>query len=137
DATLEQCLLELLDEDAASTDLAERARPVAIARRRDRHERDLHRCPPDPLPAQRVRGAFGLGQCEPTAAGADAKQHSGGSWCAAHRRGGGPAGGYGRMRSAPAAAAASRRSPVASRLLLLAQSEQVAHDVSIDHTVRA
>ena len=41
DAALEQRLLELLDEDPAGADLAERARAVAVARRRDRHERDL------------------------------------------------------------------------------------------------
>ena len=41
DPPLEQRLLELLDEDAARADLAEGLRPVAVARRRDRHERDL------------------------------------------------------------------------------------------------
>ena len=41
DAPREQCLLELLDEDAALADLAERLRPVAVARGRDRHQRDL------------------------------------------------------------------------------------------------
>ena len=41
DPPLEQRLLELLDEDTARADLAERLRAVAIARGRDRHERDL------------------------------------------------------------------------------------------------
>ena len=68
---LEQRLLELLDEDPAGADLAERARAVAVAGRRDRNERDL-----DPRPAQRLGRALGLGEREPTAAGADAKQHS-------------------------------------------------------------
>ena len=38
---VEQRLLELLHEDAARADLAERLRPVAVAGGRDRHERDL------------------------------------------------------------------------------------------------
>ena len=81
DAALEQRLLELLHEHAAGADLAERPRAIAVARGRDRHERDL-----DPGPAQRLGGALGLGEREPTAAGADAKQHStAGSRCAARR----------------------------------------------------
>ena len=72
----EQGFLELLDEDAALADLAERLRPVAVTGRGDRDERDL-----DPGPVQRRDGALGLGEREPTAAGTDAQQHgSGGSW---------------------------------------------------------
>jgi len=74
DSAGEQGLLELLDEDAAGTELAEGARSVTVACGRDRDERDL-----DPRPAQRSRGALGLDQRQPTSAGADAKQHSGGS----------------------------------------------------------
>ena len=70
---LEQRLLELLDEDAALADLAERPRPVAVAGGRDRHERDL-----DPGPAQPLDRELGLGEREPTAAGADANQHGSG-----------------------------------------------------------
>jgi hypothetical protein len=77
DAAVEQRLLELLDEDTAFTDLAERLGAVAVAGRRDRHERNL-----DPGPAQCLDGALGLGEREPTAAGADADEHS----CGARRR---------------------------------------------------
>ena len=48
DPPVEQRLLDLLDEDPARADLAERLRPVAVAGRRDRHERDLHPRPPQP-----------------------------------------------------------------------------------------
>ena len=41
DATLEQRLLELLDEHSALADLAERAAAVAVAGRRDGNKRDL------------------------------------------------------------------------------------------------
>ena len=41
DPPVEQRLLELLDEDAARADLAERPRAVAVAGRRDRDEREL------------------------------------------------------------------------------------------------
>ena len=41
DAACEQSLLELLHEHAARADLAEGPRAVAVAGRRDRHERDL------------------------------------------------------------------------------------------------
>ena len=64
-------LLELLHEDAAGADLAERLRPVAVAGRRDRDERDL-----DPGPAQPLDGLLCLGEREPTAARADADEHS-------------------------------------------------------------
>jgi hypothetical protein len=70
DAARKQRLLELLHEDASTPDLAERSRSVAIARGRDRDERDL-----DPRPPQRLRGPLGLGEREPTAARADAKKH--------------------------------------------------------------
>jgi hypothetical protein len=42
-------------------------RSIAVARRGDRHERDL-----DPGPTERVSGALGLGEREPTSARADA-----------------------------------------------------------------
>ena len=48
DATLEQRLLELLDEDAALADLPERPRAITVARRRDRDERDLDARPRRP-----------------------------------------------------------------------------------------
>ena len=104
DPPFEQRLLELLHEHAAGADLAERLRAVAVARGRDRHERDL-----DPGPAQRGRRALGLGEREPTAAGADAKQHSG-AWerCATrHTRVVSPAG-CERTQWGSAAAAAGR-----------------------------
>ena len=71
DALLEQRLLELLDEDAARADLAERLRAVAVAGGRDRHERDL-----DARRAQARGSELGLREREPTAAAADADQHS-------------------------------------------------------------
>ena len=52
DPPLEQRLLELLDEDAAGADLAEGPRAIAVARRGDRHERNL-----DALPTTRARAA--------------------------------------------------------------------------------
>ena len=70
DAAVEQRLLELLDEDAARADLAERPRTVAVARGRDRDERDL-----DAGRAQPRGSELGLREGEPTAAGADADQH--------------------------------------------------------------
>ena len=63
DPAVEQRLLELLDEDAALADLAERLRAVAVACRRDRDERDL-----DAGPAQPLAGQLGLRQREPTSA---------------------------------------------------------------------
>jgi hypothetical protein len=73
DPPAEERLLELLDEDATTPNLAEGPRPVAIARSRDRDERDLH-----PRPSQRLGRALGLGEREPTAARADAKKHGSG-----------------------------------------------------------
>jgi hypothetical protein len=70
DPPFEQRLLDLLDEDSAGADLAERTRAVAIAGRRDRHERKLDAGRP-----QRREGALGLGEREPTAATADADEH--------------------------------------------------------------
>ena len=82
DPALEERLLELLHEHAAAADLAERARPVAVARGCDRNQGDL-----DPRPSQRLDRALGLGEREPTAARADANQHdSGGRWRSPERR---------------------------------------------------
>ena len=71
DPPLEQRLLELLHEDAARADLAERARAVAVAGRRDRDEHELDAGRP-----QGGEGALGLGERELTAATADADEHS-------------------------------------------------------------
>ena len=106
DAPVEQRLLELLHEDAARADLAERPRAVAVARGRDRHERDL-----DARRARSaLRGELGLREREPTAAGADANQHGTPRDCRDARlaRDAGPAAGRARTRSAPGAAAAAR-----------------------------
>ena len=65
----EQRLLDLLHEHAALADLAERARAVAVAGGRDRHEDDLVARPPD-----HRAGELGLGQREPRAARADANE---------------------------------------------------------------
>ncbi len=117
DPPREQRLLELLDEDAALADLPERLRPVAVARGRDRDERDLH-----PWPAQRLGGAFGLGEREPTAAGADADEHSGDAlpWrpgtAGTRRSRATPTAGSGRRRSAPGGAAGDSRDTWCSRL---------------------
>ena len=70
DPAVEQRLLELLDEDAALTDLAERAAPVAVAGGRDRDERDLA-----PRAAELVGRERRLRQREPAAARADADEH--------------------------------------------------------------
>ena len=70
DPPAKQRLLDLLDEDAAGADLAERPRTVAVANGRDRHQRDLHARPPQPLGSE-----LGLGEREPTAARADPEQH--------------------------------------------------------------
>ncbi len=70
DPAVEQRLLELLDEDAALADLAERLRAVAVACRRDRDERDL-----DAGPAQPLAGQLGLRQREPTSAASDSEKH--------------------------------------------------------------
>src|SRR5581483_5292240 len=92
---------ELLHEDAARADLAERLRAVAVAGCRDRDERML-----DPRRMQPRSGELRLREREPTAATADADQHSA-SACApadrrSSRRGDAPA----RTPSGPAAAAA-------------------------------
>src|SRR3954471_16362354 len=55
DASVEECLFEFLDEDAARTDLPERAPAITIARGRDRHKRDL-----DAGPAQSGCRELGL-----------------------------------------------------------------------------
>jgi hypothetical protein len=75
DATVEQRFFQLFDEDAARSDLAERACAVAVAGGRDGNERDL-----DTRPAQPGRRQLGLREREPTAAGTDADQH--GTRCA-------------------------------------------------------
>ena len=131
DAILEQRLLELLDEDATCTDLAERSRAVAVAGGRDRHERNLH-----PRPAQQLCGTLGLGEGEPTSAGTDAKQHGSGGWrrCPTHRSSDGPAGECERTRSALDRAAVDRPDGV-SCLVVLPKTEEIPHNVSIDHAV--
>ena len=70
DATVEQRLLQLLDEDTTSSDLAEGTRAVTVARCRDGNERDL-----DTRRAQPRCSELGLREREPTAAGTDADQH--------------------------------------------------------------
>jgi hypothetical protein len=70
DPASEQGLLELLHEDTARADLAERTSAIAIARRRYGHQRDLDARPPQP-----ICGNAGLSEREPTAAGADAYEH--------------------------------------------------------------
>ena len=70
DAAVEQCLFQFLDEDTTRTDLTEGARTIAVARCRDRNERDL-----DTRRAQPRCSELGLRECEPTAAGTDADQH--------------------------------------------------------------
>ena len=67
DAAVAQRLLDLGREDAAAADLGERAPPVAVALRRERHDRDGV-----PEPAQRGRGKLRLRHREPGGAGADA-----------------------------------------------------------------
>ena len=106
DSALEQRLLELLDEHPAAADLAERTRPVAVAGRGDRNERDL-----DAGPAQRIGGALGLGQREPTAARPDAKQHDTGrsGWVAGTPHAAARAAGCGQRRSGPREAGSSTR----------------------------
>ena len=115
DAVIEQRLLELLHEDAAGADLPEGACPVAVAGGRDRNERDLD--PGRPKPRGRE---LGLGQCEPTAAAADADQHSALGAVRPVRRVMRPAASPARTQSAPAEAAAGRSAAaeVASALVL-------------------
>jgi hypothetical protein len=69
DASRKKRLLELLYEDAARADLAERPLPVAVAGGRDRDERDLDAGPPEALGRE-----LGLGQREPRAAGSDTQE---------------------------------------------------------------
>src|SRR5947207_8284662 len=66
DPPCQQRLLDLLDEDTARADLAERLRPVAVARGRDRHQRDL-----DSRAPQQLARLLCLRQREPRAARAD------------------------------------------------------------------
>ena len=68
----EQRLLDLLDEHAARADLAERLRPVFVARGRDRDERDLDTVAPQPIGRE-----LGLRQREPATAAADPDQAQG------------------------------------------------------------
>src|SRR5688572_28938131 len=86
DPARQQCLLELLDEDPALADLAEGLRAVPVAGGRDRDECDLDAVPANPRPAQRLGGALRPGEREPTAAGADAAEHSDGARTASTRR---------------------------------------------------
>ena len=115
DAVVEKRLLELLDEHSARTDLAERLRAVAVAGGRDRDERDL-----DPGRSEPRGRELGLGQCEPTAAAADADQHSALGAARPARRVTRLAAAPARMRWAPAKAAAgpSAAAEVASALVL-------------------
>src|SRR2546423_11969566 len=129
DAMFEQGLLELLDEDTARSDLAERLRAIAVAGRRDRNQCNL-----DPRAAQAGSGELRLREREPTAAAADADQHTAPAFGTIGRtsthRGAAPE----RTRSEPAAAAAFRS---ACRLsaLVLAETEEVPHSLSINHAV--
>ena len=111
-------------------------RAVAVAGGRDRHERDL-----DPRPAQRVRGALGLGEREPTSARADAKQHGSDGRCACAgtpqtRR---P---RGRMRTNAVGTDERQRPPELPHRPCVTcprpppQPEQMPHDVSIEQPVR-
>jgi hypothetical protein len=101
DAVLEQGFLELLHEHAARADLAERLRAVLVARGRNGDQRDL-----DARSAQPRRSELGLREREPTAAAADADQHSARAFASTARRTLRRAGGRGRMRSEPATATA-------------------------------
>jgi hypothetical protein len=127
DTTIEQRFLQLLDEDAASSDLAERLRPVAVAGRRDRHERDLQARPPQPLRCQ-----LGLSEREPTAARADANQHGRVSAPGPSGRSGAAAGSA-RTPSAPGGGAVARSGQPSSALVL--ETEEVTHRVSIEHAI--
>jgi hypothetical protein len=72
DAALEQRFFDLLDEDAARADLAERTPAVAVAGRRDRNESDVEL---RPRLAKKVRGDLGLRQREPATAAAEPNEH--------------------------------------------------------------
>src|SRR5436305_6998175 len=126
DPPLEQRLLDLLDEDAARTDLAERARAVTVARGRDRHERDVVAAT-----AYHTRRELRLGEREPRAARPDANEHSRSSsrW----RPAGSAACGRGHARtpSAPAPGAAGHRVRAAPSPDLVLETEEVAHDVCV------
>src|SRR4029077_12676518 len=116
-------------EDAARADLAEGLRAIAIASGRDRDQRNLNAGR-----AQAGSGDIRLREREPTAAAADADQHNapafGTSGRTSTHRGVAPE----QTRSEPAAAAAFRS---ACRLstLILAETEEVPHGLSINHAV--
>ena len=103
DPPAEQRLLELLHEDAARADLAERPRAIAVAGGRDRNERDL-----DSGPSQLLRGDAGLSEREPTAAGADTNEHGTSTSGALAARTSSAAAEHARRRSAPEGGAACR-----------------------------
>src|SRR5690349_1884186 len=126
DAAVEQRLFELFHEHASLTDLAERARAIAVACGRDRYERKL-----DTRGAQPCGGGLGLGQREPTAAGPDANQHGTTRVAAASARRTTGGDGCERTPSAPAPEGVARSDPQSSALVL--ETEQVAHRVSINH----
>ena len=115
DTVIEERLFELLDEHSSRADLAERLRAIAVAGGRDGHQRDLDPGRPEPR-----RRALGLGQREPTAAAADADQHSALGAVRPARRVTRLAASSARTRSAPAKAAAgpSAAAEVASALVL-------------------
>src|SRR4051812_22393685 len=130
DAPFEQRFLELLDEDAARADLAERLRAVPVTGRRYRNERDL-----DSGTADARRSELRLREREPTAAAADADQHSVSAVSPAGRTTRCPAAGPERMLSVPATAADDPSACRASASLVLAETKEVAHRLSIDHPV--
>jgi len=103
DPPAEERLLELLHEDAARPDLAERPLPVAVAGRRDRDERDL-----EAGLSKAIGNEAGLGEGKPTAAGADANEHGNSSRAASAGRTARCAAAPGRRRSEPARGAAAR-----------------------------
>jgi hypothetical protein len=72
DAAGEESLLDLLHEDPALADLAERLRAVAVSRGRDGDERDVEIGIGE---AQRVGGDLRLRQREPTPPAAEPKNH--------------------------------------------------------------
>src|SRR5581483_3246825 len=100
---------------------------------RDRDERDL-----DPRAAQARGGELGLRQRQPTAAAADAYQHTAPASVRAARTAPDPAAAPARTPSAPAAAAAARasvRGPASRPSALVLETEQVPHRLSIEHPV--
>ena len=127
DATVEERLLQLLDEDTASSDLTKWTRAVTVARRGDGNERDL-----DARPAQARRSELGLREREPTAAGTDADQHGTRcAWRASDRTADACA--RARRRSAPGRGAGGRSGSPTSTLVL--ETEEVTHRISINHAV--